>query len=179
MKESQDTSITEGMRILRGLEEPKKYIPPNTILKLFKHLITDEEDRTRFLHFIAHRHKHNTDEYSLINFIFIGQGCTGSSILTDIIMKYIAGLYRNYVISTDLDVDEMIELVRTSKHKDKLIVLFMSNTKLTEITDNTKDFVAQIELELPSFCKYLRDLPQIANAVYYVTFICYTFYCTF
>jgi len=168
MSKSQDTSITEGMRILRGLEEPKEYMPPNTILKLFKHLITDEGDRTRFLHFIAHRHKmQNTDEYSLTNFIFTGRGGTGKSILTDTIMKYIAGLYMNYVISTNLDIDEIIELVRTSKHKDKLVVLFMSNTKLTEITDNTKDFVAQIELELPSFCKYLRDSPTIANDDYY------------
>ena len=171
MSKVQDTYITEGMRILRGFEEPKKYIPPNTILKLFKHLITDEGDRTRFMQFIAHKHKHNTHEYQ-ISFMLTGQGCTGSSILTDTIMKYIAGLYRHYVISTTLDVDEIIKLVRTRKHKDRTVVLFMCSTELTWITDNPKDFVAQIELELPSFCKYLRDLRTIAVGDYYDDYYC-------
>ena len=163
MSKVQDTYITEGMRILRGLEEPKKYIHPNTILKLFKHLITDEGDRTRFMQFVARKHNHSTDEYSPLYFVFAGQGGTGKSILIDTIIKYIAGIHRRYVIRTNLDIDDIIHVTQ----KDRQLILFMCNTKLTEITDNTKDFVAQIELELPSFCKYLRDLHTIANDDYH------------
>ena len=167
MSKSQDTSITEGMRILRGLEEPKEYIPPNTILKLFKHLITDEGDRTRFLYFIAHRHKMRNTDINKIHFVLTGRGGTGKSLLVNTILKYIDGTYMPEVVSTTLDIDDIKKEAQLDRNKDKLVVLFMSNTKLTEITDNTKDFVAQIEMELPSFCKYLRDLPTISHDDYY------------
>jgi len=163
MKELQDTGITEGIRILQWLEEPKKYIPPNTILRFFEHLMPDESNRNRFMQFIAYKHKHSMDKYSPIYFVFTGQGGTGKSILVDTILKYISGKFRHYAISTNQDVDSITRVM----HEDRHLILFRCPTKLTEITDNTKDFVAQIELELPSFCKYLRDLPQIANADYY------------